>query len=592
MKKIFASLLLILSGLVNAQQQVNAETGNIVYTTLNPPPQGAPFSWNGFIVQNTGGGGLIGGNIPAYNTETGTFIFGYMPGIVNYSLAVNFALANAGTGIKVNGFKYSWEYFNQDFSRGTISGSISLTNNKGSVVESYNYPMPQTTQGWTSMSGTQNFSNQYAPASLGNLQVSFAGQDDRFWAGYWGPQVRAIDVRLLYGTASSPSTPTIPTSSTSVIETTSTVSPETQTTAMAPVDPIISTSTQTTLQPVAIAPTTTTANNTNTAPATTTTTTQSNATTVAAATSTSTRETNTSGTSIGLSVVARNQQREQTIAMQASQNAIQTANEAAAQTQQEALSIAAQSINSSSALNMPNSTNRVANITQQKQDSVAMSTSNASQQITLFSQPTAQQSTNKVVDTFKLSTTNNTQDVLVTQTTPTSVISEHPTVETQSIYSLLPPSQQIQQSYTPLAIVTTSQPTQVTVTQTQQILTATVELGNNDSQRMLLDRSNPVFQTLENKNIETQSNIVAQQGPAVNRNAQNNETAGNVDINRMAQTPNGYSEYLNFTLRDASFYTPKEVYANQRTVDNARALRALSSDRLHQQLVNLQYERK
>jgi hypothetical protein len=577
--------------LVNAQQQVNAETGNIVYTTLNPPPPGAPFSWNGFIVENTGGGGLIGGNIPAYNTQTGTFIFGYMPGIVNYSLAVNFALANAGTGIKVNGFKYSWEYFNQDFSRGTISGNISLTNNKGSVVESYNYPMPQTTQGWTLMSGTQNFSTQYAPASLGNLQVSFAGQDDRFWAGYWGPQVRAIDVRLLYGTASSPSIPTIPTSSTSVIETTSTVSPETQTTAMTPVDSIISTSTQTTLQPVTIAPIQTTANNTNTAPATTTTSTQSNTTTVAAATSTSTRETNTSGTSIGLSVVARNQQREQTIAMQASQTAIQTANEAAAQTQQEALSIA-HNMSSSSTVNMSNSTNRVANAGQQRQDSVATPTSNASQQITLFSQPTAQQSTNRVVDTFKLSTTNNTQDALVTQTTPISVISEQTTVETQSIYSLLPPPQQIQQSYTPQVIVTTSQPTQVTVAQTQQIFTASVELGNNDSQRMLLDRSSPVFQTLENKNIETQTNMVSQQGPTVNRNVQNNEAAGNVDINRMAVAPAGYSEYLTMALRDAAFYAPKEVYANQRNVDNARALRALSSDRLHQQLVNLQYERK
>ena len=121
MKYLLALLLIISSSWLSAQEgttQINAETGNIVYTTLNPPPPGAPYTWNGFVNLNTGGGGLQGGNIPAYNSQTGTFIFGYMPGTVAYTTAVNFALAAAGTGIQVNGFKYSWEYFNQDFSRG------------------------------------------------------------------------------------------------------------------------------------------------------------------------------------------------------------------------------------------------------------------------------------------------------------------------------------------------------------------------------------------------------------------------------------------------------------------------------------------
>ena len=42
-------------------------------------------------------------------------------------------------------------------------------------------------------------------------------------------------------------------------------------------------------------------------------------------------------------------------------------------------------------------------------------------------------------------------------------------------------------------------------------------------------------------------------------------------------------------LTDANFYAPKEIYRNQRTVDNARALRQLASDRLHQQMVDQQY---
>ena len=43
-------------------------------------------------------------------------------------------------------------------------------------------------------------------------------------------------------------------------------------------------------------------------------------------------------------------------------------------------------------------------------------------------------------------------------------------------------------------------------------------------------------------------------------------------------------------LPDVAFYTPKEIYKNQKTVDNVRALRQMSSDKLHQDMVNQQYK--
>ena len=121
-------------------QQVDTQTGNIVYTTVNPAPataQGA-YTWSGFVVTPSTGGGLSGGNVPGYNTSTGTFMFGYAPGTISYGIAVNAALQAAGTGIQVNGFRYSWNYFNQDMSRGILTGNISLTNSSGAVVENYN----------------------------------------------------------------------------------------------------------------------------------------------------------------------------------------------------------------------------------------------------------------------------------------------------------------------------------------------------------------------------------------------------------------------------------------------------------------------
>jgi hypothetical protein len=80
-----------------------------------------------------------------------------------------------------------------------------------------------------------------------------------------------------------------------------------------------------------------------------------------------------------------------------------------------------------------------------------------------------------------------------------------------------------------------------------------------------------------------------QKTTAVNKNAQSNTIAGRVDIAAMATQPQGYQAY-SAIMPDVAFYAPREIYRNQRTVDNARALRQLSSDRLHQDLVNLQYK--
>jgi hypothetical protein len=101
------------------------------------------------------------------------------------------------------------------------------------------------------------------------------------------------------------------------------------------------------------------------------------------------------------------------------------------------------------------------------------------------------------------------------------------------------------------------------------------------------DKTNPINDIIDSKPIvaeqRTETNLAA-----VNRNAQNNEVAGGVDINNIAVTPVGFSAY-NVALRDVAFYAPKEIYRNQRTVDNVRALRNLASDRLHQEMVDQQY---
>lgn len=194
---------LFLNYSVSNAQLVESTTGNLITGT-----------WAGAPSSITPVQGFAGGATPTFNTNTNTLQFGYTQRTASQAIAVNSALAAAGVGIQVTGFNYSWSYYNENMNRGTLSGNINLTNNTGSVIQNYNYSMPQTVSGWTVMQGTQTFPTQYVPQNLGNLTVSFTGKDDRFWAGYYGPLVKDIDVRLRYGVdpcvsnpASSPTCP-------------------------------------------------------------------------------------------------------------------------------------------------------------------------------------------------------------------------------------------------------------------------------------------------------------------------------------------------------------------------------------------------
>jgi hypothetical protein len=80
----------------------------------------------------------------------------------------------------------------------------------------------------------------------------------------------------------------------------------------------------------------------------------------------------------------------------------------------------------------------------------------------------------------------------------------------------------------------------------------------------------------------------------LNKTAQNNELAGGVNLERMAVQPVGYNAYLQLALRDVAFYAPKEIYRNQRVIDNQQAVRLLNfaSELKHQEMVNQQYGEK
>ena len=99
----------------------------------------------------------------------------------------------------------------------------------------------------------------------------------------------------------------------------------------------------------------------------------------------------------------------------------------------------------------------------------------------------------------------------------------------------------------------------------------------------------PVDNAMESKPFLPQMNTGSEQNASVKKNVQNNEAAGNVTIESIAKQPANYAQYFTI-IPDVAFYAPKEIYKNQKTVDNVRALRQLSSDKLHQDMVNQQYK--
>lgn len=70
------------------------------------------------------------------------------------------------------------------------------------------------------------------------------------------------------------------------------------------------------------------------------------------------------------------------------------------------------------------------------------------------------------------------------------------------------------------------------------------------------------------------------------------ELSGGADINAMSRPPEGFSTYLGTVLRDTQFYLQREIYKNQRNVDNQRLLRQLggTSSEIYQRMVDQQYK--
>lgn len=250
--------------------------------------------------------------------------------------------------------KYSWNNISEYYSGGTRLSSFSSTiKPDGSVSTSYYSLNLQTSNVLAGTVGDPSLGevNQVYSAPFGTNITNGSISD---WT-YKPNDPCAIDPLSSascpgFGDALAKLTNTSSTSSTTSSTTETPTTTITTTVVDDPISPTVTVTTTSTVSSVTGTPTIATVSSPT---PTTVTTTQKSST-----------SSNSSGTSIGLSVIAKNQQREQTFSMTAVQNAIAGSDTAASQSQQEATSVATQSVTNSTSQSFTGTGLKVAGFSQ------------------------------------------------------------------------------------------------------------------------------------------------------------------------------------------------------------------------------------
>jgi hypothetical protein len=146
------------------------------------------------------------------NGDSGQIIWSFGNVAVNYIIGINTALANAGTGIQINGYNWSYDVRNMNGGSGqsgvdTLTASSRLWNSTYTTVLLQQSRTHNTIMDWTTFSGTVTAATPHPLANVGNLQLEFRASDSGFWNGYYGPQIR--DVRASFNYTASPVDPCV-----------------------------------------------------------------------------------------------------------------------------------------------------------------------------------------------------------------------------------------------------------------------------------------------------------------------------------------------------------------------------------------------
>lgn len=515
--------------------------------------------------------------------NNGSFNFSYGTTNVSQAVGVGIALANSGTGLQVNGFNFGftakngngWDDGRQDY----LVAYANFKNTAGAIVQSYDYSNVTNRQyNWTTFNFSETFTTPYLVKDLSTATYGFIARDNNFWQGPYGPEINNVNFSLKYSVAPPPPAPPTTTTSTTTPTVTTTTTTATPTVSSDPTSaPVTSVSVggvQLSSEGTVSAPDNIpqVVKDTQTSTATTTTQASPSSTTATAPTESNKNKVNMS---LVMSTIKAVQENVKTTERTATQNAskqlaTQIANSQEQTSQAMSSTNAISSASSQASQTQPSSGPQTQLIgggpTQTSSTAV---TTTQQMQVATYTPPKIQMAETQTVAAVTSEAPKNG--------TGLSVSFQNTNTQQQISYSLLPqPVEQIIQK--PVFF----QPKQESRLNENEL---PVLQSNN-----FANRTNPINQAIEQR-IILESSTTEQKVETVKSNVAPNELAGGVDIASIASLPKGYDGYVNFTMKDVSFYKVEDIYKNQNTVDNVRAMRQLSSDRLHQEMVNQQYRK-
>lgn len=473
---------------------------------------------------------------------------------------VGAALPNSGTGLRINGYNFGFQAKNgngwDDGRTDALFAYVQFNSPTGTQLFNHTHNLMYKFD-WTYFSYSETFTTPYAAKDVGTVRYGFVGQDNNYWAGPYGPEIRDVSFSLKYSVdpcyvnvLSSPSCPGYleAIASYSAVPSTGTVSEPTTTANTAATAPVVESAPSTAVANSTTAPLTSTPVAANTSTATTTaavSTSPARAGEVTVAGSTGSRINSVSTTQV-LSIVRNEQSR-------ISQLETATVTAAVEQAKQESSRVVAEAQAVAAAQQAQNNSNS---------QSILSAVATGSQGI-----PSSSGTTNQVI--------------------------------TSSGTGLRGPD--VNTVFSTLAMIDAGRRSGGTGTSTLQnneSSTSRSDAAIGIPQDSGVDRTQVVSETNPVTAIIMSGPSVPATAPAatgsvVNRSVADNDAAvGGVNLAVMARQPVGYELYF-AALSDRPFYAPREIYSGQRTIDNARVLRGLQrgSDNLHQQMVDQQYNR-
>ena len=201
----FCAITAVHSGDINAQSTAGTSTTTTSSgTTPNLITSGTTHTWYGVTTGPIPADYMPPGSTsaPRYDPSTNSISFSYGSASIGQTYAVNQALASVGAGVKIGGYTYSYDVRNMngdDRQPGvdsfTVSQLLRGPNNSVLLSSSQYY---NTKFEWKTVTGTKTATTPYAIADTSYIQFGVQGVDSGYWGGYFGPQIRNVDMRLNY----------------------------------------------------------------------------------------------------------------------------------------------------------------------------------------------------------------------------------------------------------------------------------------------------------------------------------------------------------------------------------------------------------